>query len=139
MLRAMNAQPPARHRVRFRRSHFTRFGSTRRGIAPSVLPLDVTTDAGSLTASAAEAATLLGGDIDVLCYTAGVGQRTVAVETSRDAHEQIMATNFEGAVSLSHALLPGMIERGRGNIVVVSSVQAELLIFLPSLQLCIMH
>lgn len=85
--------------------------------------MDVCADASSLEASAAEAVQLLGGSIDCLCYAAGVGQRTLATETSADGHRQLMATNFEGAVALSRAVLPPMLSGGSGQLVVVSSVQ----------------
>ena len=73
------------------------------GGAPKILPMDVTNEGAILEAQAAEAAALLGGPVDVLCYAAGVGQRTTAVGTSAAGHRQIMATNFEGAVALSRA------------------------------------
>jgi len=90
---------------------------------PSFLAMDVTLDSPTLEAQAAEAAELLGGPVDVLCYAAGVGQRTLVKDTTADAHRQVMATNFEGAVALSRAVLPPMLEQGSGHLVVVSSVQ----------------
>ena len=83
------------------------------GCEPSVLTMDVTAEPDVLAAKAREATALLGGGIDVLLYTAGCGQRTVASATSAEAHTQLMRTNFEGAVSLSRALCPAMVERGR--------------------------
>lgn len=92
------------------------------GVArPPTLCLDVC-DAEALPGKAAEAAALLGG-VDVLLCSAGVGQRTSAVETDAEAHQRIMATNFEGSVALTRALLPQMLERRSGHVVVVSSVQ----------------
>lgn len=88
---------------------------------PPVMCLDVC-DVDALPAKAAEAETVLGG-VDVLLCCAGIGQRTSAVETDAEAHRQIMATNFEGSVSLTRALLPQMLERRDGHVVVVSSVQ----------------
>ena len=88
---------------------------------PPVMCLDVC-DVDALPAKAAEAEALLGG-VDVLLCCAGVGQRTSAVETDAQAHRQIMVTNFEGSVSLTRAVLPQMLERRDGHIVVVSSVQ----------------
>ena len=90
---------------------------------PATLPMDVTDSSEVLDAKAAEAAALLGGPVDCLLYTAGCGQRTLAAETSAAGHQQLMATNFEGAVALSRALLPPMLEQGSGDVVVISSVQ----------------
>jgi len=92
-------------------------------ITPSILPMDVTSGAAALEEQAAEAARLLGGPIDVLLYVAGVGQRTLAVDTSAEGHAALMATNFEGAVALTRAVLPPMLAAGSGSIAVVSSVQ----------------
>jgi len=93
------------------------------GATPAVLPMDVTEGAAALDAHAREAASLLGGPVDVLCYAAGVGQRTLAADTSDDGHTRLMATNFEGAVALSRAVLPPMLAAESGHVVVVSSVQ----------------
>jgi len=90
---------------------------------PAILPMDVTDNDDVLGAHAASAAELLGGPVDVLCYAAGVGQRTVASATTADGHKQLMATNFEGAVGLTRAVLPPMLARGTGHLVVISSVQ----------------
>ena len=87
------------------------------------LVLDACAPPEQLEARAAEATALLGGRCDVLCCCAGLGQRSDAVETSAEAHARIMGANFEGAVSLTRALLPPMLARGDGAIVVVSSVQ----------------
>jgi len=89
---------------------------------PAVLPMDLVATSG-LAAKAAAAQGLLGGGIDVLICSAGVGQRGSALETSEEAHARIMATNFEGPVALTRAVLPAMLERGEGSIVAVSSVQ----------------
>lgn len=95
-----------------------------RGRPPALpLRLDVTAPCCELEAKVAEAARLLDGPIDVLVCSSGVGQRTAAVDTDHDAHERIMATNFGGSVALTRALLPSMLARQSGTIVVVSSVQ----------------
>ena len=85
--------------------------------------MDVTQAPEALEEQAREAEALLGGPVEVLCYAAGVGQRTLAAETSAAGHRQLMATNFEGAVALSRAVLPPMLAAGSGQLVVVSSVQ----------------
>ena len=88
-----------------------------------VLTMDVCADVATLEAGAAEAAALLGGPVNCLCYAAGVGQRTLATDTPAEGHRQLMATNFEGAVALARAVLPPMLATGAGQLVVVSSVQ----------------
>ena len=88
---------------------------------PAVLTMDVA-DLDSLEAKAAEAQDAL-GHIDVLLCSAGIGQRTSAIMTSAEAHRNIMRTNFEGSVALTRGVLPSMIERSQGHIVLVSSVQ----------------
>ncbi|KAL3922951.1 MAG: hypothetical protein SGPRY_004376 [Prymnesium sp.] len=71
---------------------------------PGILELDVTATPAELEAKAAEASAMLGGVVDVFFYCAGRGQRTTALQTSATAHSELMATNFEGAVSLSRAV-----------------------------------
>ena len=95
----------------------------REGATISTLTMDVTNDPDILAGHVLDAEMLVGGPIDCLLYTAGCGQRTQAVETSAEGHRRLMATNFEGAVALSRAVLPSMLESSSGNIVVVSSVQ----------------
>ena len=62
------------------------------------------------------------GHIDVLINNAGVGQRAAAISCDPDVVRRIMNVNFFGTVFLTQALLPSMIRRGTGRIVVVSSV-----------------
>ncbi len=88
---------------------------------PAVVSMDVT-DLDALPAKALAAQSAL-GSVDVLLCSSGVGQRTAAAATSAEAHAAIMRTNFEGPVALTRALLPAMLERRRGHVVVVSSVQ----------------
>ena len=53
---------------------------------PAVLQLDVTAEADELAAKAAEAAALLGGGIDVLCYTAGCGTACSSTSVCSSTH-----------------------------------------------------
>ncbi len=62
------------------------------------------------------------GPVDVLVNNAGLSQRTVALETSMDSCRRIMELDFFAPVALSKAVMPGMLERGGGHVVVVSSV-----------------
>jgi dehydrogenase/reductase SDR family protein 7B len=62
------------------------------------------------------------GRIDMLINNAGVSQRSLAQETALRVDRQIFETDFFGPVALVKAVLPHMLARGRGHLVVVSSV-----------------
>lgn len=86
----------------------------------AVLPLDLTQlDQPEEAVRRAEA---FFGPIDILVNNAGISQRTLTVETGMAAYRQIMEVDFFAPVALTKALLPGMVERGTGHVVVVSSV-----------------
>lgn len=83
-------------------------------------PLDLT-DPASLR-RAAEAVHEEVGPVDVLVNNGGISQRGTAAETEMSVVRQIMEVNFFGAVQLTKAVLPSMLDRRQGHIVVVSSV-----------------
>jgi short-subunit dehydrogenase len=64
------------------------------------------------------------GPIDLLIANAGVGVPSGAVEMNVPDVEAMMRVNFFGAVYAIEAVLPGMIARGSGHIVGVSSLAA---------------
>ena len=73
----------------------------------------------------ADQATAAFGKIDVLVNNAGAATLMDADETSDELWDQTIATNLSGAFRLIRAVLPGMIARGAGNIVNVSSILAQ--------------
>lgn len=83
-------------------------------------PLDVTDHAAVLAAvSRIEAAV---GPVDVVVAAAGVTQRSRVIETEHQVYRDLMDINFFGTVSMVQAVLPGMLERGLGHVVGLSSV-----------------
>ena len=72
--------------------------------------------------SAAERVKEQFGHIDVLINNAGLSQRALAVDTELSVDRQIMDVNYIGPVALTKRVLPTMIDRGAGHIVVVSSL-----------------
>ncbi|RKD12887.1 short-chain dehydrogenase [Pelobium manganitolerans] len=85
-----------------------------------VLPLDLA-QADTLTAKA-ENAWRIYGAIDILINAGGISQRGTVLETAATVEQQIMNVNFWGTVNLSKAILPKMLQRKQGNLVVISSV-----------------
>ena len=62
------------------------------------------------------------GPVDVLVNNAGLSHRTLALDTSMEICRRIMEVDFFAPVALSKALMPEMLARGGGHVVVVSSV-----------------
>src|SRR6266550_8025611 len=56
------------------------------------------------------------GKIDILINNAGVGMRKPFVETPLKTIEEIVRTNFLGAVYCTHEVLPPMLAQGSGHI-----------------------
>ena len=62
------------------------------------------------------------GRIDILCNIAGRSSFGDVLETSEEVWDQILVSNLKSVFLCSRAVLPGMIERGRGSIVNAGSV-----------------
>jgi short-subunit dehydrogenase len=78
---------------------------------------DLANDAASLPGKVAD----LGFQVDVLVNNAGFGThgRFADIDPARDAEQ--VRLNCEAVVTLTHAFLPGMLERGRGGVITVAS------------------
>jgi NAD(P)-dependent dehydrogenase (short-subunit alcohol dehydrogenase family) len=66
------------------------------------------------------------GKVDILVNNAGIPKRRALMDTTPEVVDAVMAINFTSPVRLTLALLPGMIERGAGRIITISSVAARL-------------
>ncbi len=88
------------------------------------LRLDLTDLAGIAPALAALPAEF--GDIDILFNNAGLALGMAGAQAARiDQWRQMIATNVSAVTELVHAVLPGMVGRGRGDIVNMASVAAS--------------
>lgn len=85
------------------------------GLAQAV-PVDVA-DRASIEAAASEA-----GEIDGMVFLAGVYWPMSAQEWRADEAETMADINFTGAVRTVGAVLPAMVERGKGHIVLTGSL-----------------
>jgi short-subunit dehydrogenase len=94
-------------------------GACRKAVV-HLLPMDVA--AADSLAERTQRALAFTGQIDIMVHNAGVGQRSLAVETALDVDRSMMETNFFGPVAITKHLLPSMRARGQGTIVVMSSV-----------------
>ncbi|OHX11194.1 hypothetical protein BI347_15935 [Chromobacterium sphagni] len=66
------------------------------------------------------------GPIDILIHCAGVSQRALARDTISEVDRAIMEINYFGTVELTRAVLPSMLARKQGQLVVVSSVAGKI-------------
>jgi len=63
--------------------------------------------------------------IDVLVNNAGIGQRSLAMDTFEDVDRRIMEVDFFGPVALAKLVLPRMLEQQCGHLIVTSSVAGK--------------
>jgi short-subunit dehydrogenase len=94
------------------------------GARALALPCDVA-DRAAVQATAETALAELGG-IDLLVNNAGYGHHRRFLEWDLDDMERMLQVNFLGSLYFTKALLPQMVERGRGWIVFVASVAGKL-------------
>ncbi|HUP92040.1 MAG TPA: SDR family NAD(P)-dependent oxidoreductase [Solimonas sp.] len=88
----------------------------------ALLPLDLT--AFDVDAAAAKAAGFL-GPVDVLVNNAGWSQRSLTLDTQMQTYRQLMELDFFAPVALTRAVLPGMVARGGGHVLMVGSVVSK--------------
>ncbi|MCB9284338.1 MAG: SDR family oxidoreductase [Lewinellaceae bacterium] len=65
------------------------------------------------------------GGVDILINNAAVGIRDYALATRLEVDEKLMNINYFGPVVLTKCLLPSMLEKGQGQVVVVSSLSGK--------------
>jgi len=66
------------------------------------------------------------GTIDVLVNNGGISQRSIFEETDLGTVRKIMEVNYFGSVGLTREVLPHMITRKSGHIVVTSSIAGKI-------------
>jgi len=66
------------------------------------------------------------GKVDILINNAGISQRSKVEETNLSVDKKIFDVNVFGAFATTRAILPHMITRKSGNIVIISSVAGKI-------------
>ncbi|MCO1659829.1 SDR family NAD(P)-dependent oxidoreductase [Pseudonocardia humida] len=97
--------------------------AARHGVHAVGLACDVTDE--SAVAAAADALAADPRPVGALVNNAGITSPTRFLDVEAAEWDRVFAVNVRGAFSITRALAPGMVERGFGRIVFLSSVSAE--------------
>lgn len=62
------------------------------------------------------------GHIDIVVHSAGISQRSLAINTSLEVYRQLLEINFFAPLTITQLLLPHFAERKSGHIVALSSM-----------------
>lgn len=95
-----------------------------------VLPLDLAKH--DTLHKAAEVAIGWKGSLDILINNGGISQRAFVHDTNLEVEKRLFDINYFGTVELTRAVLPHMMRRKSGHIVVVSSVLGKMSVPLRS-------
>jgi uncharacterized protein len=82
-----------------------------------VVECDLATEAAELPGKVEQ----LGVNVDLLVNNAGFGLRGRFLELDAERQAEMVRVNCEAIVTLTHAFLPAMVERGRGGVITVAS------------------
>lgn len=72
------------------------------------------------------------GRIDILINNGGLSQRSTVADTKIEVDRKIMEINYFGNIALTKAVLPYMLDKRSGHIVVISSIAGKFGFFLRS-------
>lgn len=78
-----------------------------------------------VTDARAVRSTLEGRDVDVVVNNAGVGVMKPFVDLAPEEWQLMMDVNLNAVYHVTHAVLPAMIARGRGHVVIIGSISGK--------------
>jgi dehydrogenase/reductase SDR family member 7B len=88
-----------------------------------ILPFE-STDYDALPA-VAQRASEWQGSVDMLINNAGIGQRSLALDTNFETYRRLIEVDYLAPLRLTQLVLPQMIKNGKGHVVAVSSVAGK--------------
>jgi SDR family mycofactocin-dependent oxidoreductase len=62
------------------------------------------------------------GGLDIVCATAGITSRSMAIELSENAWQTMLDVNLTGVWATCRATAPHLIDRGAGSMILISSI-----------------
>jgi len=89
----------------------------------SIIPIDLTNES-----SIQEGIQLFNSQhsqCDIVIHCGGISQRALSVETSIEVTRKIFESNFFGHIRLTQSVLPGMVQKKSGKIIVISSLTGK--------------
>lgn len=92
---------------------------TEAGGTAIAVPADVT-DSGSVRAAVSTVASEL-GPVDIAVNNAGWDDFMTFLDTTEDFWNRVLDINFKGALRITQAVVPGMVERGWGRVINIGS------------------
>lgn len=96
----------------------------RRGVRCAAIRADVS-DSAQVGRAVAEAEALLGGPVEVLVCNAGIAEQKLFTDITDADWRRMMGVNLDGVFYCCRAVLPGMIRRKFGRILMVSSMWGQ--------------
>jgi dehydrogenase/reductase SDR family member 7B len=88
-----------------------------------ILPFD-TTDLAALPDAVRQAISFRSG-VDILVNNAGISQRSLAIDTAFDVYRRICDVDLLAPIALTQAILPHMLKREAGQLIMISSVAGK--------------
>nr|CAG4650211.1 EOG090X07KM [Sida crystallina] len=109
------------------REHLLSSGNRQGNVYPPVI---IQIDLEELNSLDSKMETAIGvyGHVDILVNNGGISYRGEITDTTLEVDVRLMKTNYFGSVALTKALLPSMIQRKSGHILMIGSVQSKLAI-----------